>query len=82
MRGEELHRGALVRVRRAVAHAQPSRQIGLCVHFDPAEHLSVMLRRYGITPTQIWRHGHNRRGYYRADIARAAGYDDTPGSRS
>ncbi|MGH3872289.1 MAG: hypothetical protein ACRDSR_12385 [Pseudonocardiaceae bacterium] len=42
-----------------------------------AEHLSTVLRRFAITPTQIWRHGRNRRGYLRADIARAVGYHDT-----
>jgi DNA segregation ATPase FtsK/SpoIIIE, S-DNA-T family len=43
-----------------------------------AEVLSAVLRRFGITPTQIWRQGRNRRGYLRADIARALGDDDTP----
>ncbi|MGH3571383.1 MAG: hypothetical protein ACRDR6_18175 [Pseudonocardiaceae bacterium] len=47
-----------------------------------AEHLSAVLRRFGITPTQIWRHGRNRRGYLRADIARAVGHDDTPRTSS
>lgn len=45
-----------------------------------AEALSAVLRRFGITPTQIWRQGRNRRGYLRVDIARALGYDDTPGT--
>jgi S-DNA-T family DNA segregation ATPase FtsK/SpoIIIE len=43
-----------------------------------AEVLSAVLRRFGITPTQIWHQGRNRRGYLRADIARALGDDDTP----
>ncbi|MBV8994087.1 MAG: DUF3631 domain-containing protein, partial [Pseudonocardiales bacterium] len=43
-----------------------------------AEALSAVLRRFGITPTQIWRYGRNRRGYLRADITRVAGDDDTP----
>jgi len=47
-----------------------------------AEALSAVLRRFGITPTQIWRQGRNRRGYLRADIARALGQDDTPGTAS
>jgi S-DNA-T family DNA segregation ATPase FtsK/SpoIIIE len=47
-----------------------------------AEALSAVLRRFGITPTQIWRQGRNRRGYLRADIARAVGYDDPPGTTS
>jgi DNA segregation ATPase FtsK/SpoIIIE, S-DNA-T family len=47
-----------------------------------AEALSAVLRGFGITPTQIWRHGRNRRGYLRADIARAVGDDDTPGTVS
>ena len=47
-----------------------------------AEALSTVLRRFEITPTQIWRQGRNRRGYYRADIARAAGHDDNPGTAS
>jgi S-DNA-T family DNA segregation ATPase FtsK/SpoIIIE len=47
-----------------------------------AEALSAVLRRFGITPTQIWRQGRNRRGYLRADIARAVGQDDTPGTAS
>jgi S-DNA-T family DNA segregation ATPase FtsK/SpoIIIE len=47
-----------------------------------AEALSAVLRRFGITPTQIWRQGRNRRGYLRADIARAGGEDDTPGTAS
>jgi S-DNA-T family DNA segregation ATPase FtsK/SpoIIIE len=47
-----------------------------------AETLSAVLRRFGITPTQIWRQGRNRRGYLRADIARALGDDDTPGTAS
>jgi S-DNA-T family DNA segregation ATPase FtsK/SpoIIIE len=47
-----------------------------------AETLSAVLRRFGITPTQIWHQGRNRRGYLRADIARALGEDDTPGTAS
>jgi S-DNA-T family DNA segregation ATPase FtsK/SpoIIIE len=47
-----------------------------------AEVLSAVLRRFGITPTQIWHQGRNRRGYLRADIARAVGDDDTPGTAS
>jgi S-DNA-T family DNA segregation ATPase FtsK/SpoIIIE len=47
-----------------------------------AEALSAVLRRFGITPTQIWRQGRNRRGYLRADIARALGEDDIPGTAS
>jgi DNA segregation ATPase FtsK/SpoIIIE, S-DNA-T family len=46
-----------------------------------AEQLSAVLRRFGITPTQIWHQGRNRRGYLRADIARAVD-DDTPGTTS
>lgn len=47
-----------------------------------AEALSAVLRRFGITPTQIWRQGRNRRGYLRADITRAVGDDDIPGTAS
>jgi S-DNA-T family DNA segregation ATPase FtsK/SpoIIIE len=47
-----------------------------------AEALSTVLRRFGITPTQIWRQGRNRRGYLRADIAHALGHDDTPRTAS
>jgi hypothetical protein len=48
--------------------------------FDPAtytawdaECLAVMLRRFGVIPGQIWRHGRNRRGYLGTDITRALG---------
>jgi hypothetical protein len=47
-----------------------------------AEALSAVLRRFGITPTQIWRQGRNRRGYLRAEIARVVGEDDIPGTAS
>jgi S-DNA-T family DNA segregation ATPase FtsK/SpoIIIE len=47
-----------------------------------AEALSAVLRRFGITPTQIWHLGRNRRGYLRAEIARAVGEDDIPGTAS
>jgi hypothetical protein len=47
-----------------------------------AETLSALLRCFGIAPTQIWHQGRNRRGYLRADIARALGEDDTPGATS
>ena len=49
--------------------------------WDP-EALSAVLRRFGITPSQIWRQGRNRRGYLRADIALAVGHDDNPGTAS
>jgi S-DNA-T family DNA segregation ATPase FtsK/SpoIIIE len=47
-----------------------------------ADALSTVLRRFGITPTQIWCQGRNRRGYLRADITRALGHDDTRGTAS
>lgn len=47
-----------------------------------ADALSTVLRRFGISPTQIWRQGRNRRGYLRVDIARAVGEGDTPGTTS
>jgi DNA segregation ATPase FtsK/SpoIIIE, S-DNA-T family len=47
-----------------------------------AEALSAVLRRFGITPTQIWHQGRNRRGYLRAEITRAVGEDDIPGTAS
>jgi S-DNA-T family DNA segregation ATPase FtsK/SpoIIIE len=47
-----------------------------------AEALSAVLRRFGITPTQIWHQGRNRRGYLRAEIARVVGEDDIPGTTS
>jgi S-DNA-T family DNA segregation ATPase FtsK/SpoIIIE len=47
-----------------------------------ADTLAAVLRRLGITPIQIWRQGRNRRGYLRADITRAMGEDNTPGTSS
>lgn len=47
-----------------------------------AEYLSGVLRRLGVAPVQVWRHGRNRRGYHRTDITHALGDDHSPGSGS
>ncbi len=44
-----------------------------------AEDLSTALRRFGVAPVQVWRHGRNRRGYLRADVAKALGRDEQGG---